>query len=742
MAIVARAPKRRAQPASVLQTLTLRDFSGLWNAADNDLNLPAKYAAQMVNMDRASDGSIAVRYGYKKFKSISGSRFIKGVSLTLRPQTTAATVSLPKHGLPNGSKIRFTDVPSGTHLGLTATDLGQSTVVYDPITVDKFNVVLTRTASPGVEKTITVTIEVFGPDGNIIDLDYLFDKLVFATDTGVIGTIDADGTVMVLWNRAIVDYQTFTSFETGVRVYAVAGSSDVEVALTVTPVRKVGDLLGLFKYPSIGGIPAAELNTEHIISSVSSTNGRYRIRLATKATSSTSDASGECYYSNSTAWSVCTFVSHTVFNRQAIFTNGVDKPVVMDLEYDPATEYPVRFLNDPATKSNLNTPIAKYVAGGNNYTVFAGNALEPGMLYISAYATNNTYKGDPAPNDAVNLDVGLVAPTTSSVITGIVHHKGFLFVTFDSCVVIVQLGTYEQDLHVPQVVDVITNFGCVAHKSILSVGEAFLACDGVGVTNVAESTLGERFRPVRVSELIAPHIAAKLQKLVPLVQNEKIWSVLDRRMSRYLLFIPYGSSEYITYVYSSLPERKITGWSQWRDMNFTIGCRTEADRIFVARGKDVFQLGNDSDAYYSDDGANIRFIWEMPWIDLDKRMASKKTRYVTFDTDGDSTFQLQSFVDRSYENLKIIREAGDVDYDEFTLPLTPEITKFFGAVQRAGYGGGKNSYYGGDRRVARAQLLSWTVQGKMIKFRITGSQNRKLRFTAMSVLYQAGSIRH
>src|SRR5678815_3289307 len=60
---------RGQQPQSNLQTTTVRSFEGGLNVSDTDLNMSPKFARILDNMERQTDGSLALRPGTRLFSS-------------------------------------------------------------------------------------------------------------------------------------------------------------------------------------------------------------------------------------------------------------------------------------------------------------------------------------------------------------------------------------------------------------------------------------------------------------------------------------------------------------------------------------------------------------------------------------------------------------------------------------------------------------------------------------------------
>ena len=61
---------RPQQRGSFLLDATIRDFSGGWNLADNDLNLDPKYSVKLENLQRSLDGSLTIRPGTILFADV------------------------------------------------------------------------------------------------------------------------------------------------------------------------------------------------------------------------------------------------------------------------------------------------------------------------------------------------------------------------------------------------------------------------------------------------------------------------------------------------------------------------------------------------------------------------------------------------------------------------------------------------------------------------------------------------
>lgn len=738
MPIISRAQlKRPAAVQNILRPATIRDFSGLWNVSDSDLNLKTSYSTIMANIERGTDGAPKVRYGYREFADVYIPR-TQNCQIHITPDTNKIVVDAVDHGLLEGSLVKFTGIMPGIYLGLTDQSFINFLYVQAPITDNSFSVLLPQWTGSGSIVDLNATMVEKTVEGNIIACVYFEDYAVYVTDKGHVGALDAVKNLRTLWLPSIVLMQTLTEPVANAVLSTVSGSNVLTIDTRVSPAPvKVGDVIELSLYTDTFSIPAAQINRRFYVDEVIDSKIKVQVKAPANTTGSTDPlATGTLKYSASQAWSQCDFVSHSVANRQLTFCNGIDKPIVVDFTVAKACS----FLVDPSTGSNINTPVGKYIASGSGFTVIAGILETPGIIQISASNTNNTWQGD-VDSDGTSINISKLANTADPKITGVAFHQSLLFVTFNNDTVIIAVGVYKDDLHTPQLVDVVSNYGCIAHKAIISVGKDFYVSDYVGIVNMTQNTISGKFSPARTSELITPDISKVLSKLTNSLAAEKVWSLYDKKTSRIWLFVPSGTG-YRVYVYVNLTERKASGWQLFTDMDFTCGTRTTLERLLLCKGNKIYIVGNDNDPITDDDGDDIRWVWELPWIDFDKRLNVKNIRYVSFDTKGSAEFNVQLFVDRIYEDLNTIRQELMANpaktYDEYTLPLLPDRQQRFAGADRAGYGVGEQGY-GGGARTSRAKRLAMPTKCNIVKLRASGVGHESLRFSSISFLYQVGS---
>lgn len=432
-----------------------------------------------------------------------------------------------------------------------------------------------------------------------------------------------------------------------------------------------------------------------------------------------------------------TEVNFTVFNSDLIAVNGRDKPIIIAGRPTDPNFLAAQFLVDLATLSNINTPIGKYVIAHAQYTLIAGVPTDPSTLFISARGTSGTFFADPDPNDAVNLDLGPRVSLGSASITGMVAYRDKLLVTFERGVLPLNLGVYtgSPSVHTPTDDGFIEEFGCLCHRSLVSVGDDTFFNDNVGVNSISRVNVFNTLRPVRASHLIDPLTTALIQPLTVAQIAQYMFAVYDLRNFRYMLFIPQFDAagnlvETIGFSYTNIPTLKVQAWARLRGWKWQSACRTALQNIIFAQGNKLYSYDFDSDRAldFQDDpainggkGVGITFEWELPWADFKQRMEVKFMRYIAMDTQGSGVFTLQAYVDNIQSNPLL------------SIPF----------LNGGGFGNSPfgDSPFGGGRTTIDERLLAFVAKFKILKLRMFGTTKTPLRFVSVSIAYLMGSIR-
>ena len=465
----------------------------------------------------------------------------------------------------------------------------------------------------------------------------------------------------------------------------------------------------------------------------------------------------------------------TEFKGNLIVVNGVDKPLIIE-----AGTLTVDYLQDPATGSNVNTPIAKYVTTVSNFCVMAGLTANPMEVYMSSQGTSGVWVGDPAPNDGIVINIGAWVPQNSGEILGIGSFRNYLIVSFEGAIVVVAVGEYVGAIHTPSVQDNIIGFGVVSHRTMISTRADFIMADVLGWHSAIKTAYG--FIDTKpLSELVNPEYIAQVPTL--LADRKKAFSVRNQLESRIMTFLPTDTGPVTGWVLTSnsREEIKAPAWNKYEDWSWTCGCSSERGRVFFGLGTKIYQYGNaefvdedytadlidDSDgnwvtatAYsvgdrrvhdavvysclvahnsgdFADDlaadfwevwlGYPIEFDWELPWTDINSRARKKFLKYMQADTSGKAAFTFECYVDNFY-------------FDELTQEFTPLLTMDFVAGDSNGYGAGDQPF-GAGRRLRDERPWSMPGEFKLLKLRIRGSTREALRVITLTILYQMGTFR-
>lgn len=441
-----------------------------------------------------------------------------------------------------------------------------------------------------------------------------------------------------------------------------------------------------------------------------------------------------------TGWSSgLRFASFATFNGELMIFNGVDKPLLVNFE----NEVPVTYLQDLATGSNFNTPVTRYGVSVDDFVVLFGDVENPDLVSISSSGTSGTYLGDPPPNDAVEIELGKRVQSIANTLRGGGRYRDKLILVFDDVTAIGTLGIFDTDgNHEPDFSDAVDEYGGIAHRSMLSLGDDFLMADTVGVPSLSRTTISNTIRPERVSDAIEAEIQESLSALSTETQEDRVYAVFNRLEGQYMLFIPNSddvatTTETMCYVLSYNRKKALRAWSRFRGWNFRCGDRTINDELYFFSGTKLYHYGSAASPYAADfigdpdiedttNGDPIDFDWELPWNDFGTEARFKVARYVQLTSVGTAQFDLSFYADF------ILTNGNGDDAPQVTLPMVG------GSV--LGFGGGEQPY-GGGRVTNDPRPYAFNMKFKRLKARIRGSVRAPLRFSAMTYFYHLGSMR-
>ena len=442
------------------------------------------------------------------------------------------------------------------------------------------------------------------------------------------------------------------------------------------------------------------------------------------------------------------FTNFNTFASHLIIHDGINKPLMIHGDPVDPLYRQVAYLVDPTTGSNINTPVGLFGCTHGQYHIIAGSPAKPSTIFISARGSPGTFVGDPAPNDAIEIDLGSRVAGGSSNITGLLSHGDKLVVCFEQGVIPMTLGVYTgtPSVHTPSDDGFIQNFGCLSHRSLVSVGDAAFYADALGVVSlIRNSTLNStRLKPDRASFLIDPETTLTLRPLANSSNAQLVNAVYDLRNKRYMLFVPVYDEdtgvliESVCYSYTYIPSLKVSAWARLKGWSWSCACRTALQNIIFCAGNKIYKYNFDSEDnsdflndvdYEAGAGVAITGIWEWPWADFNARRKKKHSKVIALETEGTASFTLRTYVDR------ILYDTDGND--------NPLLTMDFIGGSAGGYG--TENYgigpYGSGRLTADERLTGWEAEFNLMKLKVSVTTKLKLKFISVSQLYLLGTYR-
>ena len=781
--------QRRRQ---VLDSTTVRDFSGGLNIIDNELNLSSKYARVLDNILRLPDGSLGVRWGTEFIVDVNAYSNIGG-SLPNNPASTVDTTSVvtithTNHPFISGHKVTLAGlVDTG---GITAAQLN-TTHVVTYVNANSYTIATAGTATStvtggGSSGTFVYNNQTLGAD--VVGMTYATFAgegwyIVVGKNGKIIAIRESTGQSILIWDTDIAakltggptgwtDPTTFVSFcQVGAdSPYSFASAvivtngfdKPIEINLNRTPTAAIGYTAYLV---NPGG------------SNVFIPRARY-----------------------------CTVIANYL-----VLAGGYEHCTAVDI---PAN-----------TKVWIAREGSKGCFVSGSFNCGGGATEETDATCMAAGAT------------AIVIDIRRYVTAGDVDILGIGEFRGRLIISCEQVVILAQLGILNATgAHTPSLNDIVVNYGTVGHHTMMSIGDDYLLLDYSGVSTLSRSQLVDTVKPYHVSSLIDPEIQVNLRRAFKdgvsrftktnLLQY--CWAVYNKREQQYMLFIPDHPdptkvTEYIGYIYTVNVELKVKSWSRFRGLKPQCGMSTALGDVIFAEGTKLYVYGSvvkpitadrigDPAIDSPDDGEGIAFVWETPWSDFGERFNIKQTRFLGLDTIGESEFSAAMFVDNFYESvdtgalggnpvttvngsdeITIAHTAhGASDGDEVYLEgidtvggideslinkrhkihssatnsykvtveadatsgvtgggasgrynfviLSPSLELLYKGGSSWGYGG-PFSTYGGGRVTRDERLMAWPAKGKLFKLRFSGESTNELRFVAFTLAFMRGGIR-
>lgn len=729
-----------------LNVATIREFDGGWNTVSSDLNMSTKFSKVEDNMFYGISGTKQKRYGTRYICDLSIYNDIEEAwgEVTTETQNVATFSQEPKLVVAAYDTVTITEPETlkGTYR-VTRTskesfviDMKEKSVAKDTSITFYKNKRDTYTQQTICTSTQTRTLAKFSTKYNS---SLLIGHTLTITSENLAGTY----TVIDRTNDSFfIDISNITDPKlTYLDVVAVYNNQNMA--------NKQGNRIVNITY-FLDKLIAVTLEGEVLAIDA---KGNSIVLFNNHIAQNVGAASG---------WDKTTHVCFAVFNGILTIWNGINKPLAVDLYKN----VPCNYLIDEATQSNSMVPIAKYAISINHYLVAANIFDEQAgewkhdRVMISdfdAIGTFNDGTETTLENGGVSVDVGKIVESSISEIRGLSRYRTQLIVSFDEVSAFGTLGNMidavdttgeqpvEYKVHKPEFNDVISDYGCVSHRSFQSIAGDVGSVSFRGLGIFKKASLSNLTTSGRLSTIIGSELYKAFKNLSVEALTERVWSVYNTKEQQYLLFIPNASTfeettETVCFVYtipSTGMARSTDGiWSRFLGWNFQCGCTSALNEVFLVDKTKLYVLGNYDDPIYADfvddpdyvdefgklSGKEISFNWEFGWQDLNSRQAKKMLRYISLSTNGTAHFTFAA------------------NYDYIDTPKEGEQQIQMVGGDSVGWGNGAQRY-GAGRRTNTENLFAFTSKFNLIKLKIYGTSKEALRINSISLFYQSGNIR-
>lgn len=244
-------------------------------------------------------------------------------------------------------------------------------------------------------------------------------------------------------------------------------------------------------------------------------------------------------------WGPCDHYSFDTWRQTLIVVNGRDNDKPLEIDNERPSLAPAQYLVDPATSSNSFVYPAEFVLTHGEYLLLVGannpntpSSNTPTLVEISAQGTSGVFTGNPAPDDACQIDLGKITTTVDPRITGVSSIRENVFVAFYDTAMLGTLGTYAGAIHKPDFKDQLPQHGSLNHRVIKNVGNDLFMCDYAGVPAFSQSQQSGAIVPERLSQLIDPAMVKHFARLSDYSLRYSVWAVFNTRDRQYMLFAP------------------------------------------------------------------------------------------------------------------------------------------------------------------------------------------------------------
>lgn len=791
-------------PAKNYYETTVQDFSGGLSLVDNELNLDPRYAVELNNIGRDSDGSLRPRYGFKLiFDGHDGTETIASRAITLNFTLNSTYVRGAFTGsnpLANGDHIQF-----NSSSGITAVASYQIERKFGAIVPDgigggaltfAFHLRSPATATQTVSATMDIVTDNHTLSGNVVQSVYFQDFAILFDDVGEICAVNSAGVGERIWSFSEAMRQMGTATpatQSGWR-YTEYVNTDVNKS-TLLAANGADPVLAIDNN-------AAHWCSWHVDPSTGS-NAAIPIAALLK-----SSAGYEVMFTNDAPAVARISAKHT----SSVFTGNPSPDDAVDVDVSQVTTAvnpEIRALATLRDKLFMSFEDSCVLAVLGAYSGTTGEIHEPdfadvmtqigcvsqrtcislgndifmldysGVPSISMSATSGAY----IPSRISDLIEPMLQRHIARLTESTLVRQAFAVWNFRSKQYMLFLPKYDatdvRALDTNPIFILEEFIGknelgliCVAHN--LEVGDTVIISGVTGsYANLSASDINGTRSVVRILGDDAVVISTAV------AVNDSVSSTGGDGIT-----LQPTTDESIGYIYNFNPALRIKAWSIYRGLKFRSGFRSLLGDCFFTIGAKMYKFGSAADPIYTDyhGDYNIR-----TWTSGTEYQAGvvvnnngKQYECLVTHTSAGVSFSAAIAANPSYWTQfygksinwswelpwadfakrwreKVLRYfmpnatgngrmtvqffVDQIKYHPVTRELAPAKEMSFTGADTGGFGNQSSQSYGGGRRTREELLWHLPLRSKLLKLRLTGAAAEPLRIVGLSFIYQLGGYR-
>lgn len=776
-----------------LKTATIRDFGGGWNAADNDLSIKSRYLAKSKNVVVETDNSIRVRPGSRLIADVhNGTEVnIQGTfDIEVFSDNNEIQITVTGHGRSDGDHVTISGATSIADIPADDINRTHGIRVIDTDTI----AIVVRTAatsSTTTSMTLNLVFDNHEIGGNIIDARYFQDYLVFVTDIGEIGRMNADWQFECIWSNAIAYSRAGNpngwgatkrvSFASAKGTMLIVNGRYNDKPLEVDNTR--ANVVEYLVDPLTGSnadVPRGDwiiaLNNYVIIGNSENGNGEVTLSISAKnttgvyATNPLPDDAVDVDLTQVTT-SIDPRITGLGFIRNKLLVTFSDSAILGTLG----------LYTEGAHEPDFSDLVAQHGCLNGRTLISLGNdVLMADYVGVPSIALSQL-SGTFVPERVSELIAPVLQANIARLSTDTAQNN--IFAIYD-------IRNKRYMLFVPkydETTQVLPNNPFVLDSLLSQISAVLVKAPG---HNLQEGDYVTVSGATDIGDLPATSINGR-RRIIAVLDGDQIilevgseYSTTDTDLGGVGISITPVNDETIVYVYTNNQVAKALRWTSYRDLFPAWAAVSLKGRVFFGRAGKIYLFGSEEEPLNGDEIDEFDYP---AWYNTTDYLAGDRVlvngtiyRALVDNTAGSDYGTLAEYMNEHpddwelYKGIPIRFEAetpwsdlgnrslvkaiqtttldapgrGEFRFEMYhdkiyrdpdTLELAPIISMTFGADDAYGFGQYLSQGFGGTRRTREQYIWNTPAYGKQFKIRFSGETNEPLKIAAVTISYTEGS---